>query len=71
MTDRCYLPWDGTAESLRAIVALAPNAYLINDEAIADSPLLTFRGTSLTAFPGDVVTVDQGTGVTNVLELDR
>ncbi len=70
MTDRLFLPWDGTAESLRAIQALAPGAYLIDDPAVADAPLLAFRGTSLTAFPGDVVTVDQGTGAVDVLERD-
>lgn len=69
--ERIFLPWDGTTEAFRAIVAVAPGAFLVEDEAVADAPVVGFRGNNLVAFPGDVVTVDHGTGAVGVLELDR
>ncbi len=71
MTDRLYLPWDGTTGAFRAIQALVPTALLVDEDAISESRLVVFPGTELTAFPGDVVTVEQGTGAVGVLELDR
>lgn len=71
MTDRLYLPWDGTTEAFRAIQAMVPTALLVDEPAISESPLVVFPGTAITAFIGDVITVDHGAGTVGILELDR
>ena len=72
MSDKIFLPWDGTREAFAAIQALVPGAWRLEDEAVCDRPLIVFPGESgATVFPGDTVTYDRGTGVVGVIERDE
>jgi hypothetical protein len=69
MSDRTIaLPWDGTDEAFAAIQALMPGAWLLDDEAVTDYPLVVHPDSGEVAFPGDTVVIDLDSGKVTVIE---